>query len=141
MLEGTMISLGVAASGVVATFAVLKSKVSDSIERDKEQDKRFEDYQQSHNKKVHLLEAFMNEKAPLLEHLSKSENAIFNKLDGYGKEIVTLQQKVGQAPTMKEVRDEFVTKEMYLQMKEHIDEKFSKLELGLGEILKELRSK
>jgi CHASE3 domain sensor protein len=141
MLEGTMISLGVAAAGVVATFSVLKSKVTDSIERDKEQDKRFEEYQQHQSKKIHSLEAFMNEKAPLLDHLSKSENAIFNKLDNYGKDIVALQQKVGQAPTMKEVRDEFVTKEMYLQMKEHIDEKFSKLELGLVDILKELRSK
>ena len=141
MLESTLVTVGVVAAGVVSTFAVLKNKVNDSIERDREQDNRFEEYQKHQSTKIHTLEAFMNEKAPLLEHLSKSENAIFNKLDNYGKDIVALQQRVGQAPTMKEVRDEFVTKEMYLQMKEHIDEKFSKLELGLGEILKELRSK
>ena len=141
MLESWMISLGIAGAGVVATFAVLKSKVADSMERDKEQDDRFREFQKHNSEKLHTLEAFMNEKAPLLDHLSKSENAIFSKLDDYGKGIVELQQKVSQAPTMKEVRDEFVTKEMYLQMKEHIDEKFSKLELGLSEILKELRSK
>ncbi len=141
MLESTLVSIGVVAAGVIGTFAVLKTKVNDSVERDKEQDKKFEDYQTYQNKRMNTLEAFMNEKAPLLEHLSKSENAIFNKLDNYGKDIVTLQQKIGQAPTMKEVREEFVTKEMYIQMKEHIDEKFSKLELGLSEILKELRSK
>jgi hypothetical protein len=136
-----MITVGMVAAGVVGTFAILKTKVNDSVERDKEQDKRFEEYQANQSKKISILEAFMNEKSPLLEHLSKSENAIFSKLDSYGKDIVTLQQKVSQAPTMKEVRDEFVTKERYLQMKEHIDEKFSKLELGLSEILKELRSK
>lgn len=141
MLEGTMVSLGVAGAGVVATFAILKSKVADSIERDKEQDKRFDDYEANQSKKIHTLEAFMNEKAPLLDHLSKSENAIFNKLDNYGKDIVALQQKVGQAPTMKEVRDEFVSKEMFKQLEKHMDEKFSKLEMGLSEILKELRSR
>jgi len=141
VLESTMITVGIVGAGIVGTFAILKTKVNDSVERDKEQDKRFEEYQVRQNKKISILEAFMNEKAPLLEHLSKTENAIFTKLDSYGKDIVTLQQKVSQAPTMKEVRDEFVTKEMYLQMKEHIDEKFSKLELGLSEILKELRNK
>jgi len=141
MLENTMVTIGLAGAGVIGTFAVLKTKVNDSVERDKVQDKRFEEYQASQSKKISILEAFMNEKAPLLEHLCTSKTEIFLKLDSYGKDIVTLQQKVSQAPTMKEVRDEFVTKEMYLQMKEHIDEKFSKLELGLSEILKELRSK
>lgn len=140
MLEGTIISLGVGAVGAVTTFAVLKTKVADSVERDKEQDKRFEEYQSYQNKKIHTLEAFMNEKGPVLEHVRKAEAAIFTKLDNYGKEIVALQQKTSQAPTMKEVREEFVTKEMYLQMKEHIDEKFSKLELGLSDILRELKS-
>jgi len=141
MLESWMVSLGIAGTGVIATFAVLKSRVADGLERDKEHKRKFEEYQSHQNKRISTLEAFMNEKAPILEHLSKSENAIFTKLDNYGKDIVTLQQKVSQAPTMKEVRDEFVSKEMYLQMKEHIDEKFSKLEMGLGEILKELRSR
>jgi len=129
-MESWMISLGIASAGVIGTFAVLRSKVFENIELYKKQDER-----------LYTLEIFMNEKAPLLEHLSKTENSIFTKLDNYGKDIVTLQQKISQAPSMKEVRDEFVTKEMYLQMKEHIDEKFTRLELGLSEILKELRSK
>ncbi len=136
-----MLTIGMVGAGVIGTFAILKTKVNDSIERDKERDKRFEEYQSVQNKRINMLETFMNEKSPLLEHLSKSENAIFNKLDNYGKDIVTLQQKVGQAPTMKEVRDEFVSKEMFKQLEKHMDEKFSKLERGLEEILKELRGK
>jgi hypothetical protein len=39
---------------------------------------------------------------------------------------------------MKEVRDEFVSKEMFHQMQKHIDEKFDKLEMGLAKILDKL---
>ena len=113
MLESTIITVGVVAAGVVSTFAVLKNKVSDSIERDREQDKRFEEYQSATNTKVHTLEAFMNEKAPLLEHLSKVENAFGKKLDEHSSSIVAIREKMTQAPTMKEVRDEFVSKEMF----------------------------
>ena len=42
---------------------------------------------------------------------------------------------------MKEVRDDFVSKEMFRQMEKHIDEKFGKLELGITKILDRLGEK
>ena len=127
MLHGWEISLFIALAGVIGTFAVMKNKVNEGGTKDKEQDTRLKE-----------LEKFMNEKAPLLEHLSKVENAFGKKLDEHAGAIVAVKEKITQAPTMKEVRDEFVTKEMFKQMEKHIDEKFDRVEMGLSKILEKL---
>ncbi len=127
MPHGWELSLFIAISGVAGTFAVIKNKVNEGGTKDKEQDTRIKE-----------LEKFMNEKAPLLEHLSKVENAFGKKLDEHAGAIVTVKEKITQAPTMKEVRDEFVTKEMFKQMEKHIDEKFDRVEMGLSKILEKL---
>lgn len=129
-IESWMISVVIALVGVISTFAVYKNKVSDSEDRDKKQDDRLE-----------KLEKFMNSNTPLLEHLSKSENAIFAKLDKHSSGITTLQQQIGQSPTMKEVRDEFMTKEMFRQVEKHIDNRFDTFEKkfdGLNEGLEKI---
>jgi len=126
-MQGWEISLFIAVAGVVGSFAVIRNKVNEGGTKDAEQDKRLKE-----------LEQFMNEKRPLLQHLSKVENAFGKKLDDYGNNIVELNQKITQAPTMKEVRDEFVSKEMFKQMEKHIDEKFDRVEMGLSKILEKL---
>jgi len=126
-MQGWEISLFIAVSGVVGSFAVIRNKVNEGGTKDSEQDKRLKE-----------LEQFMNEKRPLLQHLSKVENAFGKKLDEHGNSIVELNQKVTQSPTMKEVRDEFVSKEMFKQMEKHIDEKFDRVEMGLSKILEKL---
>lgn len=124
----TIISLVIALGGFVSTFAVLKQKVSDAFVRDEEQDTRFKEFKNKLELELTDLQKFKNESKPHLEHLSRVEQAITKKLDGSIQEIVKLNQQVTQSPTMKEVRDEFVTKEMYKQLEKHIDEKFTKME-------------
>ena len=126
-MESWMISLVIAFIGVISSFAVIKQKVNEGGSKDKEQDHRLKD-----------LEKFMNEKQPLLVHLSKIEHAYGKKLDEHSSAIVAVKEKITQAPTMKEVRDEFVSKEMFKQMEKHIDEKFDRVELGLSKILEKL---
>ena len=66
---------------------------------------------------------------------------LFDKLDDVNQEIATHKVKLGNAPTMEQVRAEFVTKEMFKQMEKHIDEKFDKLENGIDKILAKLESR
>ncbi|MDY0124500.1 hypothetical protein, partial [Sulfurimonas sp.] len=88
------------------------------------------------------LEKFVDSNAPLLVHFSKAENSVLSKLDSCSSDIIKLQQQINQSPTMKEVRDEFMTKEMFRQVEKHIDtrfdtfeKKFDSLNDGLKEIL------
>jgi len=104
-------------AGFIGTFAVIRSKVVVGESKNIKQDERIE-----------ILEKFMNNNTPLLTHLSKSENTIFSKLDIHSNNITTMQQQIGQSPTMKEVRDEFMTKEMFRQVEKHIDTRFDSFE-------------
>lgn len=113
----------IAASAIVGSAAITKYKVSES------------------NSKIIALEnavselkEFMNSNKPMLQHFSRIENAYGNKIDEHSGAIVELHQKTSQAPTMNEVRAEFVSKEMFTQMEKHIDEKFNKLDNELDKI-------
>lgn len=128
-MENWMISMGIALVGVISTFAVLRANVQRLNEVNKDQAKKLED-----------AEKFINEKRPMLEHLSKSEEQFFKRMNAQGDDLTSLKEKISQAPTMKEVRAEFVSKELFLQMQKHIDEKFDRLENGIQKILTKLES-
>jgi hypothetical protein len=134
-MQDWMLSIVIAGVGFISTFAVLKQKVTDSVIRDNEQDDRFKEYKNKIDEEIQGLQKFKNETLPAIEHYSRIEQGYGKKLDYHSQEITKLSQQISQAPTMKEVRDEFVTKEMYKQMQKHIDEKFDKLENGIEKIL------
>jgi len=138
MIESWMISAAISISTVIATFAVLRHKVNDSIIRDNEQDLRFKEFKNKLDDELQELQKFKNESKPHLEHLSRVEQAITKKLDFHSESITKLNQQITQAPTMKEVKEEFVSKELFKQLEKHIDEKFDKLEMGLSKILEKL---
>ena len=114
-MESWIVSVVVALVGVVSTFAVMRSNVHRLNETNKEQAKKLEE-----------LEKFRNENAPVIAHLSKVEDSMFAKIDSHSESLTSLKEQVGQVPSMKEVRDEFVTKELFLQMQKHMDEKFDR---------------
>ena len=62
----------------------------------------------------------------------------FDKLDAINEVITEHKTRISNAPTMEQVRVEFVSKEMFKQMEKHIDEKFDKLENGIEKILNKL---
>jgi len=127
-MEDWMVSLVIASIGVVSTFAVLRQKVADSIQRDIDQDEEFNTYKEKLSNSIEELQKFRNETSPAIEHYSRIEVGYGKKIDYLTQEITKLNQQITQAPTMKEVRDEFVTKEMYKQLEKHIDIKFNILE-------------
>ena len=124
-----MLNIAIAFVGVVSSFTVIKYKVNEGGSKDKEQDERLKE-----------LEKFMNEKSPYLDHLFRFETEMKKKAESHTSEIVKLQQEITQTPTMTEVRNEFVSKEMFKQMEKHIDGKFETLEYGLEKILTKLES-
>jgi len=124
MIEGWMISLLIAIITLVASYAVMKSNVAKSA--------KTIDTLVNENK---VLNDFMTSKAPLLNHLSKKENFVDGKIEEMGKEIVEIRTQMAQVPTMKNVRDEFVSKELFRQMEKHMDEKFDGLQVMLMKVL------
>ena len=124
MIEGWMISLFIAVVTLVSSYAVMKANVAKSS--------KTIDTLVDENK---ILKEFMNSKLPLLNHLSKKENFTDGKIESMGKEIVELRTQLAQVPTMKDVRKEFVSKEIFLQMEKHMDEKFDGLQVMLMKVL------
>jgi len=60
------------------------------------------------------------------------------KTDNNRMDISSLNTQLTTVPTTEHIRQEFVSKELFQQMKEHIDEKFDKLENGISKILDKL---
>ena len=71
----------------------------------------------------------------------KLHGKMFDKIDELNTEIAEHKVRLGNAPTMEQVRAEFVSKEMFKQMEKHIDEKFDKLESGIDKIINKLESR
>lgn len=123
-MEGWMFNALMAASGIVVTFAILRVTVSKLVKENEIQ-----------SSDIIKLTKFKNEKEPLLAHLSKTENEFRAKIEELGKENVALKMKINAMPSMKEVRNEFVSKEIFLQMEKHMDEKFEGLADGIKQVL------
>ena len=85
------------------------------------------------------LSEFMNTNTPVLNHFSKIEDIHNKKLENQSSDIVELKTKLNTVPTMKEVKDEFLSKEMFKQFEKHMDSKFEGLQVGQSQILTELR--
>lgn len=124
---GAIISLIIAIVGAVATYAVMRNNVDRLV---RENEKLKTDFAE--------LEKFKNETKPQFYAMTKACDEIKDKQAEQSQIIAQLKEQIAQAPTMKEVRQEFVTKEMFKQMEKHIDEKFSLVQHGIDEILKKL---
>jgi hypothetical protein len=129
-LESWIISVFIAIIGVVSSVSVMKQKVNEGGSKDTEQDVRLKE-----------LEKFMNEKSPYLDHLSRFETAMKQKAESHTSKIVKLQQEMTQTPTMTEVRNEFISKELFKQMEKYINDKFVTVQRGIDKILEKLENK
>jgi len=69
----------------------------------------------------------------------KVHGAIFAKIDKLSEEQAQHKVRLHNAPNMEQVRNEFVSKEMFAQMQKHMDEKIDSLgksiEKSLGMVL------
>ena len=129
-MESWIVSVVIALVSVVSVFAVMRANVNSLNEENKEQAKKLEQ-----------LEKFKSENVPVIKHLSNVENLAFKKIDNHSNLLTSLKEQIGQVPSMREVRDEFVTKELFLQMQKHMDENFSRLGEGLRKVLDKLEEK
>lgn len=127
-VDGWMISALVVVGGVISQFAI-----------NRYQNGEFKNQIKMMTQKQDEFTKFMNEKTPLLDHLSKIEDEMRVQVSRQTEEIINLRGRVSQAPLMKEVRDEFVSKEIFIQFEKHIDLKFDMLRDGQDLILQELK--
>jgi hypothetical protein len=116
-MESWMISLGIALLGYVAMFVTTKSQT----QQNSKDIEKLQNINVSHKKEDDI-----------------AHGSIFTKLDIANEVLAEHKVKLGTAPTMEQVRAEFVSKEMFKQMEKHIDEKFDKLENGIDKILNKL---
>lgn len=53
-------------------------------------------------------------------------------------DITSIEKKMVQFSSMREVREEFVSKELFAQMQKHFDDRFKRVENGITKILTKL---
>ena len=73
-----------------------------------------------------------------LEEYNSIKSRIIDEIEDINNKILEIKSLTSKFLTAKEVREEFVSKEMFQQLEKHMDEKFSKLEMGLEKILEKL---
>jgi len=127
-LLGLLFSIAVAIVTYVATIVTVKNKTEQN-------NKDIDDLKKLHIKNI-------DEVRETSRRHNTSDEALhskfFEKLDIMNETITEHKTKLANAPTMEQVRVEFVSKEMFKQMEKHIDEKFDKLESGIEKILNKL---
>lgn len=123
-------NIGIGILVFVSMFSIMRNNVVKLQEKNKTQESKIED-----------LEKFKNENKPLLEFLTKAQKEQNEKITKQAEQIVSLKEKVGQAPTMKEVRAEFVSKEIFNQMEKHIVDKVETSFLNVGKQIAEMSKK
>ena len=126
-MESWMVSLFLAVAGVVSTFSVLKTNVS-----------RLNDIIKELEGKIQTLEKAINENSPVINHLSKTEDIIGAKVEAHSINITGLKEKVDQTPRMKDIRAEFVSKELFLRTEKGVEDKFDAVNNTLNKILDKL---
>lgn len=119
-MEGWQVSVGIGIITYISIFVTLKNKT----EQNSSDIRDLKDKSERHKKEDDIIHSKM-----------------FDKVDDLNQEIATHKVRLGNAPTMEQVRAEFVTKEMFKQMEKHIDEKFDKLENGIDKILTKLENR
>jgi len=133
MIESWMISSIIAIIGFISTFAVMRSKVISLEARLKKLDDTVEE-----------LKKFMNSYKPVIDHLSKEEDAITKTCEEHSSDIQKLKYQAEKTITMEQVRPEFVTKEMFKQVEKHFDSKFhsmeKKFENGMDKLLNAIKT-
>lgn len=60
---------------------------------------------------------------------------IFDKLDALNEEVAKHKVLLVSAPSMKDVDEKFVSKEMFKQMEKHIDDKFDNMGKSLQQVI------
>ncbi len=73
-----------------------------------------------------------------IEAIFKILKSLGEKVDTHSESLSEYKVEIKSTVSMKEVRAEFVSKELFKQMEKHIDEKFDKLENGIEKILNKL---
>ena len=126
-MESWIVSLLIATVGIISTFSVLKANVSRLNEIIKELEG-----------KIQTLEKAINQNAPVINHLSKKEDNIEEKLTTHAVNIMGLMEKTEQAPSKEFVRSEFVSKDTFLRAEKNLEDKFNAVNKTLNKILDSL---
>ncbi|WGK69471.1 hypothetical protein P0082_01025 [Candidatus Haliotispira prima] len=182
-----MISVGGAAAGVVASFAVLKSKVGSLYEENKAQnaritalesfysknstlkedlektveeikrdlEKALEDTKENLekvledtkenlekvNNKVLALENFRSESQSFVKDFPGAKTAMFKRLDSHAQLLTSLREQLMGVPSMKDVRLDFVSKDVYDQLVKYLDKQLVLIGIGISKILDRIEGK
>jgi len=120
-------------------YGMLKQKVAYAEERDRQQDKAFEAYKTYIGKKIDNIEKHINQATPALEHFSKIENELLNRLRLLEQVSTQNQEKISQAITLIEADKRYVGKEEFSRFEKHIDDKFEYVNTEIQHIRENVR--
>lgn len=97
--------------GVISAIVIFVGTRKE-VEYLRNENKKLADENLEQWKEINELKEFKNKRTPQIDHFNKIEEAYGKKIDKHGKDLVEVQQQLTQVVTIKEVRDEFVPREV-----------------------------
>ena len=124
----SVISVMLSIGFVLVSAGKSNQKIENMLLKNREQDKRFEDFRTSVINKLDDIQNNISTISPIVKHLSKSEDMILARLSDAEKKIVSLKETItnikSTSLTKEDIEGKYLRKEVFQEYSKHLDTKF-----------------
>ena len=121
-------------AGVVHQLGKNNQKLEQSIARIDNMEKSLDNTKDLFFRKVDVLNDFKNSAQAPIEHFSKIERQLFDRLSTVEKNEIALRENITNILRKDEADTKYVAKEIFNEFKKHMDTKFDHLEEDIKEV-------
>ena len=149
-MQEWMFNIAIAGAGAAVTFGMLRQmvlnlkdsvgKLEDKIQALKNSPKQIDRLKREMletDDKLDVLKSFVDKNTPLIANITDSEKRVTDSVNELWKQHSALDNKVGQLPSMKDIRAEYVQKTIAQQSNEHLNTTLEKIENVVNGLAKE----
>jgi len=121
-------------AGVVHQLGKNNQKLEQSIAKIDALEKNIDDTRNLFFKKIDVLNEFKNSAQAPIEHFSKVEMQLLDRLSSVEKNEIALRESITNILKKDEADTKYVAKEIFNEFKKHMDTKFDHLEEDIKEV-------
>lgn len=149
-MQEWMFNVAIAGAGAAVTFGMLRQMVINlrdtvgkleeklqDVKGSPEQIDRLKREMLETDSRLDELKTFVDKNTPLIANITDSERRVTESLNELWKQHSALSNVIGQLPTMKDIRAEYVQKSIVQQSEQHLNATLAKIEASINNLAKE----